>query len=108
MEIDIKNLEKYTLVSLTGSLDLYNVGNLKKKLNILLEENDISYLVIDLKSIEYMDSSGIAMIAHIRKKMMKKEGGKLVLLRANEEILQVMRLAALEQFFTFANSEEEL
>ena len=107
MEIDIKNLDKYTLVKLSGSLDLYNVGNLKKQMHSILEESGVSYLVLDLKDTEYMDSSGIALMAHMRKKMLAKNG-KFVLLKVGEGVIQVMKLAALDKFFTFANSENEL
>ncbi len=107
MEIEIKKLEKYTTVVLTGALDLYNVGTLKKQMQTILEGEEVKYLVLDLKSVEYMDSSGIALIAHMRKKMLAKSG-KFVLLHVGDGVIQVMKLAALDQFFTFAKAESEL
>ncbi len=107
MEVAIKTEGSRTFVEIVGSLDLYNVGGVKKKLQPLLEDEVTSYLILDLENLEYVDSSGIALMAHIRKKVMAKKG-KLVLLKTRDSVLQVMRLAALDQFFTFISSSEDL
>ena len=107
MEVNIEDKGKHTLVSIAGSLDLYKVGNLKKKLNPLIEGDEVSCLVLDLENLEYMDSSGIALMAYLRKKMMQKDGS-FYLMKTGEGVLQVMRLAALDKFFTYINSEDEL
>ena len=107
MNANIENKENHTLVSLTGSLDLYKVGSLKKQLSPLLEGSEVSCLVVDLENLEYMDSSGIALMAYLRKKMMQKDGS-FYLMKTGEGILQVMRLAALDKFFTYIDSESEI
>ena len=107
MDTNIENKGSHTVVTLTGSLDLYKVASLKKKLNPVVEGGDVSCLVLDLENLEYMDSSGIALMAYLRKKMMQKEGS-FYLMKTGEGILQVMRLAALDKFFTYINSESEI
>ena len=107
MEVNIENKEKHTLVSITGSLDLYKVGNLKKKLSPLVEGSEVSCLVLDLENLEYMDSSGIALMAYLRKKMIQKDG-IFYLMKIGEGVLQVMQLAALDKFFIYINSEDEI
>ncbi len=107
MEVSIRKTAKSTVLALQGSLELSNVGNLKKQVQPFLEDRSLRSLVIDLEHLDYMDSSGIALMAHIRKHMIKKNG-RLRLLKTNEGVLQVMRLAALDQFFTFIDTEEDI
>lgn len=107
VKVNIEDKGRHTLVSLAGSLDLYMVSSLKKKLNPLVEGNEVSCLILDLENLEYMDSSGIALMAYLRKKMMQKEGS-FYLMKTGESVLQVMRLAALDKFFTYINSESEV
>ncbi|MEQ9364984.1 MAG: STAS domain-containing protein [Leptospirales bacterium] len=106
MEMEIKDKGRHKVIALSGELDLYNVGKLKKQIQPLLKE-DVSSLVIDLTNLKYMDSSGIALMAHCRKKMLEKSG-EFALMGVGQDIINVLRLAALEQFFTFIESEDKL
>lgn len=106
MEMEQKDKGRHKIIALSGELDLYNVGKLKKEIQPLLKE-EVSSLVIDLTNLKYMDSSGIALMAHCRKKMLEKNG-EFALMGVGQDIINVLRLAALEQFFTFIESEDKL
>ena len=73
MEMEQKDKGRHKIIALSGELDLYNVGKLKKEIQPLLKE-EVSSLVIDLTNLKYMDSAGIALMAHCRKKMLEKNG----------------------------------
>ncbi len=106
MEMQVRDIGKHRVVAISGELDLYNVGKLKKQLLPILKEDPTS-MVVDLKELKYMDSSGIALMAHCRKKVLEK-GGEFFLMSVGDDIRNVLRLAALEDFFNFLEGEDQL
>ncbi len=107
MEFEIIEKETYTLINVSGALDLYNVNKLKKEFQNIIEDGRSRSVVMGLEKLEYMDSSGIALMAWMRKRVIKMEC-KFYLMNVSAGVLQVMQLAALESFFTFIQSEEEV
>lgn len=108
MDVAIKNTGRHTVAAISGQLDLYSVGELKRKMQEYLTSESVRSLAIDLTQLKYMDSSGIALMARLRKKMLEKSSGEFYLVGAGPEILNVLRLAALDQFFSFVDSEAKL
>jgi len=106
MEYTVNDESNHRFIALQGELDLYKTGKLKKK---LLEEldDDVESLVIDMTDLKYMDSSGIALMAFLQKQM-KNLGGTFAFLNVNEEIMNVLKLAALDNFFKIYKSKEEV
>ena len=107
MNIKMKTKGKHTIVILDGSLDIYNVGKLKKQILPIISSNTSNSIVMDLSGLEYTDSSGIALMAHLRRQILLREGN-FCILNAGEDILNVMRLASLDKIFIFIDSENEL
>jgi anti-sigma B factor antagonist len=108
MDLNLRKQGRHTIAGLAGELDLYNVGDLKRKMQEYLTDDAIQSLVVDLTQLKYMDSSGIALMAHLRKKMLEKDNGEFFLLGVSQDILNVLRLAALDHFFTFIDNEAKL
>ncbi len=107
MNVQMKVKGKHTIVSLDGSLDIYNVGKLKKQLFSIIPSNPSDSIVLDLSKLAYTDSSGIALMAHLRRQILLREGN-FCILKAGEDILNVMKLASLDKIFIFIDSVEEL
>lgn len=108
MNIEFRDLGKHKIVSVDGEVDLYNVGELKRAIFNLIEEDDeIDSLVVDMEKISYMDSSGIGALVAAKKKMKAVEG-KFALLNIGEDVLNILKLATLDRFFTIYETEDEL
>ena len=60
-----------------------------------------------MSKINYFDSSGIALIANFRKRMIDREG-TFSLLSISYEIKSVLQLASMDRFFTVYQSEDEI
>ena len=60
-----------------------------------------------MKDINYMDSSGIGALVAGQKKV-KTKGGKFALLNIKEDVLNILKLATLDQFFTIYSDENEI
>ncbi len=107
MDIRVRDLGRHKILEVDGDVDLYNVGELKQAIFRMVEDDDVKSLVIDMKGILYMDSSGVGALVAGQKKM-KSQGGRFSLLNINEDVLTILKLATLDKFFTIYFSESEL
>ncbi len=106
MEIEVKNLGEHKVIAVSGEIDLYNVSELKKVL-FSVTDGSHSSVVVDMKDVNYMDSSGIGALVAGQKKM-KAHSGKFSLLNIHEDVLNILKLATLDRFFTIVDNEDEL
>jgi anti-sigma B factor antagonist len=91
MEIEFKNVGEHKIVLVSGEVDLYNVSELKKALFSVTDGANQS-VVVDLKNVNYMDSSGIGALVAGQKKM-KAHNGKFALLNIHDDVLNILKLA---------------
>ena len=106
MEISFRQLQSHKIMKVNGEVDLYNVSELKKALFDAIDDT-VSSLIVDMKDIFYMDSSGIGALVAGQKKM-KAKNGKFALLNIHEDVMNVLKLATLDKFFTIYNTEKEI
>lgn len=106
MEIEFKDIGEHKVISISGEVDLYNVSELKKAL-FSVTDGSYSSVVVDLKDVNYMDSSGIGALVAGQKKM-RAHNGKFALINIHDDVLNILKLATLDKFFTIYKSEEDL
>ncbi|HOJ29620.1 MAG: STAS domain-containing protein [Spirochaetes bacterium] len=106
MEIEFKDIGEHKVISISGEVDLYNVSELKKAL-FSVTDGSYSSVVVDLKDVNYMDSSGIGALVAGQKKM-RAHNGKFALMNIHDDVLNILKLATLDKFFTIYESEEDL
>ncbi len=107
MDITVKDLGRHKVLKVVGDVDLYNVGELKQSIFKLLDAEDVKSLIIDMQSIDYMDSSGIGALVAGHKKI-KTKGGRFALLNVKEDVLNILKLATLDQFFKIYSDEYQI
>jgi anti-sigma B factor antagonist len=107
MEISFRDKGKNKIIQFVGNLDIYSSSILKKKALSVIEEEEVTSFVFDMSKINYFDSSGIALIANLRKRMLDRNG-KFALLSISYEIKSVLQLASMDRFFTIYASEDEI
>ena len=106
MEVTIKDRGEHKIVSINGEVDLYNVSELKKTL-FSVTDGACSSVVVDMKDVNYMDSSGIGALVAGQKKM-KAHSGKFALVNIHDDVLNILKLATLDKFFKIYESEDDL
>jgi anti-sigma B factor antagonist len=96
--------ERGLRLEIRGDLDLSNAEALEVELRRAVE-TDAERIVVDLSGLDYVDSTGMAVLTRI-----KTEYGtdRFTLVRAPEQVQRVLALAGLEQALPFvdANAEE--
>ena len=105
MEIDIREKDSVKIVDLTGEVDLYNSPSLRTKFSSLLKKKEKTIL-INLKQVSYIDSSGLATFVELLQKM-SAYGGKLKLSGLSRSIRNVFEVSRLDGVFSILDSEAE-
>ena len=78
MEIEFRDMGEHKIIQVNGEVDLYNVSELKKALFSVTDGTSRS-VIVDMKNVNYMDSSGIGALVAGQKKM-KAHNGRFGLL----------------------------
>ncbi|HMV42561.1 MAG TPA: STAS domain-containing protein [Leptospiraceae bacterium] len=107
MEIAFRNKGDNKILQFSGNLDIYTSPIIKKQALEKIEEEEVKSFIFDMSKVNYFDSSGIALIANLRKRMLEREG-KFALLSISYEIKSVLQLASMDRFFTIYATEEEI
>ena len=106
MKIQTRNGEKSSdVIELQGDLDFHSSPDLRKELTKLVDRQSPKIL-IDLKKVGYIDSSGLATFVELFQKM-KRYGGKLVLFNLSQSVRSVFEIAKLDSIFQLANTEKD-
>ncbi len=106
MNIEFRQLGEHKIIDVSGEVDLYNVSELKKAL-FSITDGQYPSVIVDMRNVNYMDSSGIgALVAGMKK--MKAHTGKFALMNIHDDVLNILKLATLDKFFTIYDTEEEL
>lgn len=106
MRIISNNLENgELLVKIEGEVDVYTSIDLKKEMTKLVE-SDQKRIIIDLESVNYMDSSGLGVLVALLKEL-KKVGGELKLISLPVSVKKIFDLTRLTKFFNIYNNLED-
>ncbi len=106
MEISFRDIGEHKIIQVSGEVDLYNVSELKKALFSITDGKHYS-VVVDMKNVNYMDSSGIGALVAGQKKM-RAHNGKFALMNIHEDVLNILKLATLDKFFKIYESDDEI
>ncbi len=106
MEIDSRELKSHKILAPNGDIDYFTVGELKKAVFGLIQEKTRS-IVIDLKKVEYIDSSGFGMIVTACRAM-NDYNGKLGLMNVRDDIMALLKVATFNTIMKIYKSEKEL
>ncbi|MGH8936521.1 MAG: STAS domain-containing protein [Acidimicrobiia bacterium] len=89
-------------VRLVGELDLGTVEQLRQVLS--KAETRGTELVIDLRSLTFIDSSGLHELVQARQRY-EQRGGRLTLVRGSPAVQRILSVSKLHQYFDFAEPD---
>jgi len=105
MKYPVTQHTTYTVMNLSGEIDLNESPTLRKQILKYINNNDD--LLIDLSNVEYIDSSGVAsLVEGLQTARTKKINFALV--GVSDSALQVLQLARLDSVFTLYESLEDV
>jgi anti-sigma B factor antagonist len=92
------------IVDVTGDIDMGTSPGLRKTLMESLKATP--RLVVNLREVRYVDSSGIASLVEVLKEA-RNTGKQLVLFGLNKTVYEVLQLTRLTKIFEIRETEEE-
>ncbi len=91
---------------LGGELDHHCAGELRHKIDAALLQHRCRQLVLDLRGLTFMDSSGIGLIMG-RHRLLQSTGGRLTVTGASPRIAMLLRMAGMEKLPIWGNEERK-
>lgn len=101
MDIKVEKESNVTKISLSGRLDTNTSGDFENTLNDIFEKGNYNILV-DLKDLEYVSSSGLRVFLGAQKKV-SAESGNMVIKNANSTIMEVFEMTGFLDVLTVEN-----
>ncbi len=95
----------YSVISLTGDIDLNESPNVRSQVLENLKKN--LNLLIDLSEVSYIDSSGVASLVE-GLQTARSQKLSFALVGVSESAIQVLQLARLDTVFTIYNSIDDV
>lgn len=91
--------------SLSGEIDLSTVADLESRLEEGLRANP-ELLVIDLREVTFLDSSGLRLLLRLDERQRGREG-RLVLVRGGRRVSRVFELTGADEHLNFVSDPSE-
>lgn len=89
---------------LSGELDHHYAESLKVKLEQTIEQGQIRHIVLSLKNLSFMDSSGLGVILG-RYKQIRALGGKMVVCDVSKAIYRLFEMSGLLKIISIQEDE---
>lgn len=106
VNIKIDQKDKHVILTVSGEVDLYSSPNVRKNI-IALTSQKIPTVILDLKNVSYMDSSGVATLVE-GLQIIEKYNGKLLLCGLNSMVREVFELSRLDTVFSIYENLETI
>ena len=106
LQISARHIGQTTILDVSGDIDLASSPDLRKALLRELRELRIPRVVLNLKAVEYVDSSGVASLVE-GLKASRDVGSRLILFGLNSAVREVLQLSKLLRIFEVAETEEQ-
>ena len=92
-------IDNGVLVYLLSDIEFSQSPQLRTELMTLLEKEQPQRLIVDLSSVQYMDSSGVATLIEVLQHQ-RRNHHQLVLCSLQAKVLSILEIARLDQLLT--------
>lgn len=106
MLINIETLRGAVVVRPAGEIDLGVSEQLRTSIDAALEQYETGHLIINLKGVSYIDSSGLGVLLG-RYKRLAAAGGKVSLVDPRPQVKKILELSGLLRIMGEYRSEDE-
>ncbi len=89
-----------------AGLNDFRNNTLRDALYELVQTRTEPYFVVDLQKVDYLSSSGVAMLVGLKRRM-EARGGKIVFFHIQPIVRDLLAMTRLDRFFTIAEDEPQ-
>jgi anti-anti-sigma factor len=107
LDFDTTTNGTIAVVTARGELDLSGAAHLEAELERLTDDPDLSAVVLDLRALEFMDSSGLrtVVLADMRA---REAGRRFALVRGGDTVHRVFEITRMSDRLDFVDAPEEV
>lgn len=105
LTIDAAAHPPYTVVRVTGEVDIGSASRLRSELHTVLVDGGV-HLLLDLSAVTFMDSAGLGALVGIQKQT-RMFRGSLVVVAPSRSVRRIFELTSLDKVFRCCDSLEE-
>jgi anti-anti-sigma factor len=95
LELTVESEGDVVRLALTGELDISSASRVEREI-ALLEDQTPRVLVLDLRGLEFMDSTGLRIVVSANARA-EQAGRRLVVVRGPEAVHRIFRITRLEE-----------
>lgn len=107
MELKAEKKKDTLYVQITGELDLHTATDFSQGLDKYLQKYpSIKNLILDLKGIDFIDSSGLGVILS-KYKLISKKGGQIALVGVSPQVKRIFEVSGMLKIMSIYNSKEK-
>ena len=106
MEISARQFDGFVILDISGDIDLAHSPQMRKALLGEIKEKKVPKVFLNLKSVRYMDSSGIASLVE-GLRASRDIGSRLILYSLSTHVREVMHLSRLQTIFEIFEDEQQ-
>ncbi|PKM89022.1 MAG: anti-sigma F factor antagonist [Firmicutes bacterium HGW-Firmicutes-12] len=106
MTFTLRRKNRTLIIYLTGELDLVKANEFRETVDNTMEEMMAKNLIIDLSSVNFIDSSGLGVILGRFRKISAKEG-QVVLVGLNSNVRRILELSGILSFIPVCTDETD-
>ena len=104
--VDTRTVSRTTTLALSGELDLLTSPTLQRAVDAAVA-SDVELIVVDLRELEFMDSTGLHVIFQAQHRM-HDTGRRFALIRGPEVVQRLFDLTGVADALTIIDSPDEL
>jgi anti-sigma B factor antagonist len=103
--VDTRDAGEWAVIDVAGEVDVFTAPKLRERIIALLGEGKI-HIVINLKDVAFMDSTGLGVLVGGLKRV-KERDGRLALAAAQGTVQRVLGVTGLNSVFSMHDTVEQ-
>ena len=106
LQIELEHYRKALIVRLKGELDHHTAESVKNRMEEAIMRGNSSHIILSLKDLSFMDSSGLGVILG-RYKLITAKGGKMVVCNVNPAVYRLFEMSGLFKILSIQENERQ-
>ncbi len=104
--VEVRDDERAVVIGVSGELDLASSPELEAELE-RGTSSDVELLIIDLRKLEFMDSTGLSVLVRAHQKATER-GKRLAVVKGPQQVQRLLSLTGVADRLTVVDTPEEL
>lgn len=104
LQIEMEQHRKALIVRLKGELDHHSAETVKARMEEAIKRGDSLHIILSLKELTFMDSSGLGVILG-RYKQITEKGGKMVVCDVHPYIYRLFEMSGMFKILSMETNE---